>query len=163
MSTHQNMTPDVNNKIDASLRLLAQARPAGGFEQRIHARLQQQFRRAPKGFIANIIATMNSFFYSQRLAFTTTAAALACVAIVIGSVQHSHQRTLPATGVHLSAPGSGLGAASSTHISPQPVIAPEHTRSRSERKATGGRATVSRDAHKPSGVAVPDSTEPQKP
>lgn len=170
MNTTRNATPhpdNLNKKIDAALRILGHTQPSGDFEQRIHARLNRESARARQHTYKDLIAKIGEFFFVQRLALTATAAALACVAIVVGSVQHSHQRILPAAGVHLVVPisgsGSGLGAASGTHISPQPVLAPQHARSRSERKAAGGRATVSRNAHKPSGVAVPESTDPQKP
>jgi hypothetical protein len=109
------------------------------------------------------------FFFRQRIALASTALVLACIAIIMISVQHSRlSHGLPGTGVHLAAPAGGLGAASSTHLAPQPVLAPSHARARSERKAENGRATVSRNAHKPKGVAVPDSavpesTDPQKP
>lgn len=150
------MKQQVDKKIDAALHRLAQTQPRSGFEQRLRVQLEAKATEVSSG-------GWRSFFFAQRVALGTLVAVLGCVAIVIGSVQHSHRRLLPATGVHISGPGSGLGAASSTHISPQPMEAPQHARSRSERKANGGRATVSRDAHKPSGVAVPDSTEPQKP
>jgi hypothetical protein len=154
-------TPRHNSdkKIDATLRLLGHAQPSDSFDERLRVRLNQEALRIEKSFSARVV----DFFLTQRLTFAASATMLACAAMVVGSVQHSHQRTLPNTGVHLAAPSSGLGAASSTHISPQPIIAPEHGRSRSERKATGGRATVVRNAHKPAGVAVPESTEPQKP
>src|ERR1700742_1289489 len=128
------------NKIDAALHLLGHAQPAKDFEQRLRMRLQKGVHTKKR-----FPATLSEFFLTQRLTFAATAAARACAAMIIGSVQHSHQRTLPNSGVHLSAPESGLGAASSTHISPQPVVAPEHGRSRSERKAAGGRATVQRN------------------
>lgn len=159
MNTTQNIIPDPDQKIDATLRLLGHAQPAAGLEGRVRTRLNRESARRQAGFLAKV----ERFFLTQRLALAATAATLAGIAIVMGSVQYSHQRTMPASGLHLSAPNSGLGAASGTHISPQPMVAPEHTRSRSERKANGGRATVLRDAHKPAGVAVPDSTEPQKP
>jgi hypothetical protein len=157
MSTHQSPANNTEKKIDATLRLFAQAQPPANLEQRIHARLH----RGPAH--TNLADRLGSFFLAQRLIFASAAAAVACCAIVIGSVQHSRQRTFPATGVHISAPGSGLGAASGTRIAPQPVPAPENAHSRSERTATGGRATVSRDTHKPKGVAVPESTQPEKP
>lgn len=157
MNIHQNPVNNIEKKIDATLRLFAHAQPPENFEQRIHARLQREPARAD---LAN---RLRHFFFAQRVVFATAGAALACCAIVIGSVQHSRQRTFPNTGVHLSAPGSGLGAASGARIAPQPVVVPEHARARSERKATGGRAVVSRDAHKPKGVAVPDSAAHEKP
>ena len=156
MSTHPNPN-NLDKQIDATLRLFAHAQPPVDFEQRIHTRLHH------KSADKSVAGRLGDFFFGQRIVLATAAAALSCVAIVISSVQHSHQRMMPATGVHLAAPGSGLGAASSTHIAPQPVIAPENARARSERKATNGRATVTRDAHKPKGVAVPESTEPEKP
>jgi hypothetical protein len=156
MSTHPNLN-NLDKQIDATLRLFAHAQPPVDFEQRIHTRLHR------KSADKSVAGRLGDFFFEQRILLATAAAALSCVAIVISSVQHSHQHMMPTTGVHLAAPGSGLGAASSTHIAPQPLIVPEHARARSERKATNGRATVTRDAHKPKGVAVPESTEPEKP
>ena len=146
-------------QIDATLRLFAQAQAPVNLEQRIQARLHREPAHAHKNFASRF----GTFVLGQRIILASAAGALACCAIVIGSVQHSRQHTLPAAGVHVSAPGSGLGAASGTRIAPQPVSVPEHARSRSERKASGGRATVPRDTHKPKGVAVPESTEPEKP
>ncbi|HTZ89924.1 MAG TPA: hypothetical protein VMA71_06275 [Alloacidobacterium sp.] len=159
MNRHQDTSNHADNRIDATLRLLAHAQPPAEFEQRIYVRLHDESARTQK----SLAGRFGRFFLAQRIVFASAAAALACCAIVIGSVQHSRQRAFPATGVHLSAPGSGLGAASGTRIAPAPIAAPEHARARAERKATGGRATVSRDAHKPKGVAVPESTEPEKP
>lgn len=158
MNTHPNPANDTTRQIDAALRVLAQVQAPANLEQRIHARIHQEASQTQANFAVRL-----GTFFSQRIVFGSAAAALAGCAIVIGSVQHSHQRALPATGVHLAAPGSGLGAASSTHIAPAPVPVPENARSRSERKANGGRATVPRDAHKPKGVAVPESTQPEKP
>jgi hypothetical protein len=159
MSTHQNPANNIEKKIDATLRLFAHAHPPANLEQRIHARLHRETADAH----ASLIHRIGSFFLAQRIVFASAVGALGCFAIVIGSVQHSRQRTFPTTGVHLAAPGSGLGAASGTRIAPQPVPAPENGHSRSEKKAKGGRATVQRDAPKPKGVAVPESTEPMKP
>jgi hypothetical protein len=156
MSTHPNPN-NLDKQIDATLRLFAHAQPPVDFEQRIHTRLHR------KSADKSVAGRLGDFFFGQRIVLATAAAALICVAIVISSVQHSQQRMMPASGVHLAAPGSGLGAASSTHIAPQPVIVPEHARARAERKATNGRAMVTRDAHKPKGVGVPESTEPEKP
>jgi len=159
MSIDQNLANKVDREIDSALRLLAQAQPPANLEQRIHARLHSQLEHTH----ANFVSVLSSFFFAQRIVLASAAAALACCAIVIGSVQHSRQHTFPASGVHVSAPGSGLGAASGTRIAPQPVPAPENAHARSERKATGGRATIPRDTHKPKGVAVPESTQPEKP
>lgn len=158
MNPHPNPANDPQEQIDAALRLVAQAKAPSNLEQRIHARLQQEMSQSHTNF-----AVRFGGFLSQRIVFGSAAAALACCAIVIGSVQHSRQRMLPAAGVHVAAPGGGLGAASGARIAPEPVPAPEHARSRSERKANGGRATVPRDAHKPKGVAVPQSTQPEQP
>jgi hypothetical protein len=147
-----------DEQIAAALRRLARTQPPADLEQRVRTRLQDKSAR-PK----NSRVKFADFFFGQRIVFASAAVALACVAIVVGSVQHSRQSTFPDTGVHLSGPDSGLGAASSTHISPQPIIAPEHAHARSERKAAGGRATVPKDAHKPKGVAVPDSVAPERP
>jgi hypothetical protein len=159
MSTYPDPQSNTDKQIDATLRLFAHAQPSANLEQRIHARLRGEPAQAHKNFADSF----GRFLFAQRIVFASAAVALACCAIVIGSVQHSRQRTFPATGVHVSAPGSGLGAASGARIAPQPVPVPEHAHSRSERKATGGRATVSRDTHKPKGVAVPESTQPEKP
>jgi len=159
MSTHPNPPDNIEKKIDATLRLFAQKQPPANLEQRIHARLHRETASTH----ASLIHRLGSFFLAQRIVLASAAGALACCAIVIGSVQHSRQRTFPATGIHMAAPGSGLGAASGARIAPQPIPAPENGHSRSERKTTGGRATVQRDAHKPKGVAVPESTEPAKP
>jgi hypothetical protein len=159
MSTYPDPQSNTDKQIDATLRLIAHAQPPANLEHRIHARLHDEPAHAYKNFADRF----GRFIFAQRIVFASAAAALACCAIVIGSVQHSRQRTFPATGVHVSAPGSGLGAASGTRIAPQPVPVPEHAHSRSERKAAGGRATVSRDTHKPKGVAVPESTQPEKP
>lgn len=155
---NQNPIPaNIQKKIDATLRLFSHAQPPENLEQRVHERLQHESAR--KKFIDRL----GHFFFAQRIIFASAGAALACCAIVIGSVQHSRQRAFPNTGVHVSAPGNGLGAASSTHIAPQPIAVPEHQHARSERKTTGGRATVLRDTHKPKGVVVPESTQPEKP
>ncbi len=159
MNEHSNPAQNADKKIDAALRLFSHAQPPANLEQRVHARLHREAAQDHRNFAGRL----GAFFEAQRILFASAAAALACCAIVIGSVQHSHQRALPVTGIHVPAPGSGLGAASGTRIAPQPVQVPEHARSRSERKAAGGRATVSRDTHKPKGVAVPESATPEKP
>lgn len=155
MSLYRN-NPD--EQINAALRRLAHAQPPSDLEQRVRARLQHKSaERKTKG------AKLVAFLFGQRIVFVSAAAALACVVIVVGSVQHSRQHAFPDMGVHLSSPGSGLGTASGTHITPQPIIAPEHARPRSERKEERGRATISGHTHKPKGVAVPDSVAPQEP
>ncbi len=159
MSTYQNPTNSPEKQIDATLHLLGHTQPQANLEQRIHARLHRESTRPHK----NPAARFGAFFVAQRIIFASAAAALACCLIVIGSVQHSRQRMLSVTGIHESGPGSGLGAASGTRIAPAPIMAPEHAHARSERKATSGRATVPRDTHKPKGVVVPESTEPEKP
>lgn len=155
------MNPYHNNpeeQINATLRRLAHTQPPMHLEQRLRTRLQEKTaQQKTRG------SRFQDFFFGQRIVFASVAAAMACVAIVIGSVQHSHQHNFPEPGFRVPVPGSGLGAASSTHIAPQPIVAPEHAHARSEQKAENGRATVSRDAHKPKGVAVPESTEATKP
>lgn len=155
------MNPYRNNpeeQINATLRRLGHAQPPTHLEQRLRARLQEKSaQQKTRG------SRFENVFFGQRIIFASAAAAVACVAIVIGSVQHSRQRSFPAPGLHVPVSGSGLGAASSTHIAPQPIAAPEHAHARSEQKADGGRAIISREAHKPKGVAVPESTEPAKP
>jgi hypothetical protein len=160
MNTRPNTSSNIDKQIESTLYALAHAQPPADLEQRIHARLQHEPAHSHKNFAHRF----GSFFFARRIVFASAAAALGCCAIVIGSVQHSRQHAFPATGVHVSAPGSGLGAASGARIAPQPVPVPEHAHSRSEQKTSGsGRATVSRDTHKPKGVAVPESTQPEKP
>jgi hypothetical protein len=155
MTIYRN-NPD--EQINAALRRLAHAQPPSDLEQRVRARLQHKSaQRKTAG------AKLMDFFFGQRIVFASAAAGMACVMIVIGSVQHSRQRAFPAPGIHLPAGGSGLGAASGARIAPGPIAVPEHARARSEQKSGNGRATVSRNAHKPKGVAVPESVAPEKP
>jgi hypothetical protein len=157
MKIHTNPPNSADKQIESTLSLLAHAQPPAELEQRIHARLQHE--PVHKNFADGI----RNFFFTQRILFASAAAAVAGCAIVIGSVQHSRQRPFAAPGIHIAAPSSGLGAASGARIAPQPVAVPDDAHSRSERKTTSGRATVSRNARKPKGVAVPDSTKPEKP
>ncbi|WP_158750885.1 hypothetical protein [Acidobacterium sp. S8] len=146
-----------DEQIDAALRRLASAAPPPDLEQRVRARLRHKSaERKTSG------GKLMDFFFGQRIVFASAAAGLVGFMIVVGSVQHSHQRAFSAPAIHLPS-GNGLGAASSTHIAPAPIAVPEHSRARSEHKVENGRATVSRDARKPKGVAVPESTAPEKP
>ena len=155
MTAYRN-NPD--EQINTALRRLAHVQPPSNLEERVRARLQEKSaQRKTAG------SKLMDFFGGQRIVFASAAAGIACVMIVIGSVQHSHQRVFSAPGIHLPAGGGGLGAASSTHIAPEPIAVPAHARARSEQSAANGRATVSRDAHKPKGVAVPESVAPAKP
>jgi hypothetical protein len=157
MNIHTNSPNSADKQIESTLSLLAHAQPPAELEQRIQLRLRHE--PAHKNFADGL----RHFFFAQRILFASAAAAVACCAIVIGSVQHSRQRTFAAPGIHIAAPSSGLGAASGARIASQPVTVPDDAHSRSERKANGGRATVSRDARKAKGVAVPESTRPEKP
>ena len=114
MSTHSNPTGNTDKQIDATLRLFAHAQPPPNLEQRIHARLYRKPAQAHKNFTDRF----GSFLVAQRIVFASVAAALACCAIVIGSVQHSRQSAFPAIGIHVPAPASGLGAASGARIAP---------------------------------------------
>jgi hypothetical protein len=156
------MKHEFDKKIDAVLYRIARVQPEAGLEKRVRERLERESARIEKGPAVRL----RRFFLAQRLAFAAAATVAGCAVMVVGSVQHSRQKALegvvPPAGIHLGAPESGVGAASGARISPQPMVAPENTHARSERKITNGRATVLKDVHKPTGVAVPRSPE-QKP
>ncbi len=153
------MKPELDKKIDAALRRLAHVQPEAGMEERMRANLEREWALRQK----SPAVRLRKFFFAQRLAFATAAMLAGCAVMVVGSVEHSRQRALeggmPPVGVHLGAPESGVGAASGVRISPEPIVAPEKNHARSERKAVSGRATVQKDAHKPTGVAVPQSRQ----
>jgi hypothetical protein len=139
----------INEQIDATLRLLGHAAPAPGLEDRVLTRLQY----APP-------VKSPRFFGLPRMAFAGATAAVACVAVIAGSVSHSHHMLPVAPGVQL--PGgasSGIGAASAAHVAPQPVAASPSGRPRSVRKEHAGRAVISPETQKPAGVAVPKNPQ----
>jgi hypothetical protein len=141
-----------DQRIDLVLQRLGSADPIPGMEDRIHTRLTRQEAtsfRSPR-------------FSLPRLAFATMAGAVACVAIIAGSVSHS-RRILPTSpGIQLPAgSSSGLGAASAAHVATRPVAPAPSERPRSMRKTVNGRAVISPEAQRPTGVAVPKNPAPQ--
>jgi hypothetical protein len=138
-----------NEQIDATLRLLGHTEPAPGLEDRVLTRLEY----APP-------VKSPRLFGLPRMAFAGTAAAITCVAVIAGSVNHSHRMLPIAPGVQL--PGgasSGIGAASAAHVAPQPVAASPSGRPRSVRKEHAGRAVISPETQKAAGVAVPKNPQ----
>lgn len=138
-----------NDPIDATLHLLGHAVPAPGLEDRVLTRLQY----------AQPVKT-HWFFGLPRMAFAGAAATLACAAIITGSVSYSHHMQPIAPGIQL--PGnvsSGIGAASAAHVAPQPVAVSPSGRPRSVRKEHAGRAVISPETQKPTGVAVPKNPQ----
>ncbi|HEX3470839.1 MAG TPA: hypothetical protein VHT28_06590 [Silvibacterium sp.] len=156
------MNPGINHaqqnydqRIDRTLRQLGSVTPAAGIEDRIRARLAHEESKArARG------ANRGRFFAIPRFAIGVTAGALACVAIIAGSVNHS-RRILPTVpGVVLPAGSSGVGAASAAHVANQPVSPPPQGRARSVRQTVGGRAVISPETQKPAGVTVPRTPSP---
>jgi hypothetical protein len=139
----------IHHQIDATLHLLGHAAPVPGLEDRVLARLQY----------AQPVKT-RWFPGFPRMAFAGAAAAIACVAVIAGSVSYSHHIQPVAPGVQL--PGnasSGIGAASAAHVAPQPVAVSPSGRPRSVRKEHAGRAVISPETQKPTGVAVPKNPQ----
>jgi hypothetical protein len=144
-----------NQRIDLALQRLGSVDPIPGMEDRIHTRLARQEAasfRAPRSFSL------------PRFAFASMAGAVACVAIIAGSVSHSHRILPTAPGIQLPAgSSSGLGAASAAHVATRPVAPAANERPRSMRKTVNGRAVISPEAQKPAGIAVPKNPAPQSP
>jgi hypothetical protein len=140
---HENQSPSIDDRIDNVLQVLGSAEPRPGLEKRIAARLAHTPSHRPV-----------RFFGLPRVAFATAAGAVASVAIIAGSVTHSH-RILPiAPGVQLTGSGSGIGAAAGARVASKPVAAPEHGRPRSMRKP-------GTELDPANGVAVPKRPLPQ--
>jgi len=148
-----------DRRIDQALRRLGSVEPTTGIEDRISARLAQEHARARYGKAgpARLFAVPR---FAARLALSASAAALACVAIVVGSVNHSRriQPTLPGFGSHQSS--SGVGPAGAAHPANQPVTPPPAGRPRSVRQLPEGRAVISPQTQKRAGVAVPKTPSP---
>ncbi len=143
-----------DQRIDRVLRHLGSVQPAAGIEDRISARLAQEHSRA-----RNRKATHARFFavphYAARFALGAAVAALACFAIVAGSVNHSRRIQPMAPGIGLHPTSSGMGAAGAAHPANQPVTPPPSGRPRSVRQLPEGRAVISPQTQKANGVAVP--------
>jgi hypothetical protein len=148
--THQNY----DQRIDRALRRLGSVEPAAGIEDRISARLAQEHSKARSGK-----TTSARFFpvphYATRFALGAAAAALACFAIVAGSVNHSRRMQPTAPGIGLHPTPSGMGTAGAVHPANQPVTPPPSGRPRSVRQLPEGRAVISPQTQKANGVAVP--------
>lgn len=147
------MKGNFDEQIDRTLRRLGSAHPKAGMEDRI---LRRVVRESQEGKAQRLLSL-------PRLAFGMSAAAMAGLMIVAGSVSHS-RRILPvAPGLHLPAAAEpGVGAASAAHVTSQPVTSLPQDRPRSVRKTVNGRAVISRHARKPNGVAVPKALSPQQ-
>jgi hypothetical protein len=141
--------PVADARIDAALKRLGSAAPHAGIEERVLARIAKVETRSR--------SKTSQWFRMPGITFNAALAALACVAIVVGSVSHSRRTvTGPVPGLELPArTDSGVGAASAVHMASQPVAAAGKGRARSNRSTTPGRARVSPQVRKPSGVAVP--------
>jgi hypothetical protein len=140
-------------RIDLALQRLGSADPPPGMEDRIHARLARHEAvsfRSPRTFSL------------PRFAFATMAGVVACAAIIAGSINHSHRILPTAPGIQLPAgSSSGLGAASAAHVATKPVAPSPNERPRSMRKTVNGRAVISPEAQRPTGVAVPKNPAQQ--
>ena len=99
-------------RIDRTLRRLGSVTPAAGIEDRISARLARE-RSKTQGRSAS----RARFFALPRFAIGVASSLVACVAIIAGSVNHSHRILPTVPGVRLPAGSSGMGAASAAHIS----------------------------------------------
>ena len=142
---HDTRYPHFEDEIDRTLRLIGSADPRPGIEKRIAARLAD----APARKTVRLLGL-------PRLAVASAAGLVASVAIIAGSVNHSRHLLPIAPGIPVPADASsGLGAAAAAKVAPKPVTPPPTGHARSMRKAGAGRATVSPDAPKPDGVAVP--------
>jgi len=144
-----------DQRIDRTLRRLGSVTPAAGIEDRISARLARE-RSKTQGRSAS----RARFFALPRFAIGVASSLVACVAIIAGSVNHSHRILPTVPGVRLPAGSSGMGAASAAHIANQPVSAPPQGRARSVRQTASGRAVISSQTQKPAGVAVPRTPSP---
>lgn len=138
----------IDRKIDAALGKLGAAIPPLGFEQRVLVRIAEKERQPG--------SAISRWFFTQRFTLGAASAVIACAAIVVGSVNHSKQMIAAPPGLQLPAATGGVGAASAVHVAPQPVTPAPNGRARSTHSANG-RAHISPDAQKPSGVAVPKS------
>ena len=141
--------------IDQALRQLASAMPRPGIEDRITARLAQEQSR-----IETMKASRAGFFAIPRFAIGAAAGALACVAIVAGTVSHSHRIQPSLPGLSAQPASAGVGAAGAERPANRPIEPSPSGRPRSVRHLPGGRAVISPQSHKPAGVAVPRTPSP---
>jgi hypothetical protein len=145
-------TRNHDRQIDEALRRLGSATPPHGIEDRIKLRLAQarMSEQEPR----------SRFFAIPRFAFGAAAGALGCVAIVVGSINHSHriQPTLP--GIVARPSATGLGSAGAARPANHPIEPGPTERPRSVRRLPQGRAVISPQSQRPAGVAVPKSPSP---
>jgi hypothetical protein len=147
------MKENFDDQIDRTLLLLGSVNPDAGIEERILARLAQTDAARKRA----------RFFSLPQLAFGMSAAAMASVVIVMGSVSHSRHILPVAPGLHLpAAVQPGVGAASAAHVATQPVTTLPQDRPRSVRSTVTGRAVISSHSKKPAGVAVPKTLPAQQ-
>ncbi len=140
--------------IDQTLRRLGSATPRPGIEDRISTRLAHEQSRLQAATIHRA-----RFFGIPRLAIGAAAGALACAAIVAGSVNHS-RRIQPVLPGIVAQPSSGVGAAAGERPANRPIEPPPTGRARSVRRLPEGRAVISPQSQRPAGVAVPKTPSP---
>jgi hypothetical protein len=138
-------------RIDAALRFYGRAVPSPGLESRVAARISA----APHHSFRSTSSRFPGLMLLRGFSIGALAAA-AAVAIVVGTVRHSHQISIPlAAGATRSGGINSAGAMhiptratpQSTTIDPGAPRTPAHTR-----------ATISRNqASKPTGATVPRS------
>jgi hypothetical protein len=144
-----------DRRIDQVLHQLGSAAPAPGMEDRINTRLARE-----RSKMQTAKSGQARFFGIPRFAIGAVAGALACVAIVVATVNHSHrlQPTLP--GFVARPSSSGMGSAGAERPADRPVSPSPTGRPRSVRHLSGGRAVISPQSQKPAGVAVPKTPSP---
>jgi hypothetical protein len=146
-----------DDRIDKALRRLGSTEPAPGMEDRIAARLARERAGARDARRSRFFAVPR---FVPRFAFGIAAAALACVAIVAGSVNHSHRIQPAMPGIELHPGSSGMGAANASRPADRPVSPTAAERPRSVRQLPEGRAVISPQSQKPTGVTVPKNPPP---
>jgi len=144
-----------DRRIDQALRQLGSVTPRPGIEGRITARLAQEQCQveAARGRRAY-------FFGLPRFAFGAAVGALACVAIVAGSVSHSRRIQPSLPGIVSQPAASGVGSAGAERPANRPVEPSPNGRPRSVRRTAEGRAVISAQSQKSAGVAVPKTPSP---
>jgi len=143
-----------DRQIDEALRRLGSVTLPTGIEDRIKTRVAQAQR------VESASAPRGRFFVIPRFAFGAAAAALACAAIVVGSVNHS-RRIQPVLPGIIASPSSGaVGSAGAARPANHPIEPSPAGRPRSVRRLSTGRAVISPQSQKPAGVAVPRSPSP---
>ena len=143
-----------DHMIDQALHRLGSATPPPGIEDRISTRLAQEQSR-----LHAVTIHRARFFGVPRFAIGAAAGVLACMAIVVASVSHSH-KTQPVLPGIVTQPSSGVGAAAGERPAIRPIEPSPAGRPRSVRRLPEGRAVISPQSQKPAGVAVPKTPSP---